>query len=749
MQAKPKTIVVIGGCRNLGGIQRRLTLLSLSICIFAGVVSVPLSHAADSLRPKNILILHSFTDRKALGDLGLLRSTLRSHLGAPANFDVEYLESQRFDVGGYENSLSESLAHLYRGRKIDLIIAVVYPALRFAIDHRDRIFPGVPILFMSISPSRLEGRKLWSGVTGVTTNVDVSGTIDLALRLHPDTKSVAIVSGTSEFERFWLRLTKQELQRIGSKLKTIALVGLPPDQLLRAIANLPNHTIVFFQTIPLESAQPLHGTYYILETIARQFPTYCVLNYCFDHGAIGGSYPDSSIEEVVAGQLAARLLSGEKPDDIPVVHNSAARANVDWRQLQRWNIPESSLPSNAIVLFRHPTVWEQYHRYVLSGLALIIVQGLLILGLLVQRGRKRKAEIRLRESEKRFRTMADATPSLVWMSDKSGLVTYLNERRIDFTGRDSTDGSGDSWTAFVHPDDLQGVLSANQLALEQRKGFSKEYRLRRRDGVYRWMLDVAAPRIDGDGTFAGFIGSASDVTDQKLAQEALKTIGGRLIAAQEKERSRIARELHDDICQRLALLYLELTQAIDGTGGVDGTANMQIAEIRQHCSEIAGDVQALSHELHSSKLDYLGLVPALAGFCREFAKQHDIDIEFTHKEVPDTLASDISLCFFRVAQEALHNAVKYSGESRFSIDLRRIADQIQLEVRDAGVGFDLEQAKLNGGLGLVSMQERVHLMNGTFLVETKANHGTKIVVSVPWIWEKSETDNGGFGVKDA
>ncbi len=607
MQAKPKTVVVLGGGRNLYGIQRGGTQLSLAICLLAGVAFASLSRAADSLRSKNILILHSFTDRKALGDLPLLRSTLPSQLAAPANFEVEYLESELFDVEGYENSLSESLAYLYRGRKIDLIIAAVYPALRFAIDHRDRIFPDVPILFMSISPGRLEGRKLWPGVTGVTTNVDVTGTIDLALHLHPDTESVAIVSGSSEFERFWLRLTNQELQRIGSKLKTIALVGLPPDQLLKEIAELPTHTIVFFQTIPLESAQPLHGTYYILEAIARQFPTYCVLNYCFDHEAIGGSYSDSGIEEVMAGQLAARLLSGEKPDNIPVLHNPAARANVDWRQLQRWNIPESYLPSNALVLFRQPTVWEQYQRYVPVGLAIIIVQGLLIRGLLIQRRRKRKAEIRLRESEKRFRTMADVTPSLVWMSDKSGLVTYLNERGIDFTGRDSTDGSGDSWTAFIHPDDLQGVLSANQLALEQREGFSKEYRLLRKDGVYRWMLDVAAPRLYGDGTFAGFIGSASDVTDQKLAQEALETIGGRLIEAQERERTRIARELHDDICQRLALLYMELTQAVQGADVVNGADNTQFAEIRRHCSEIAGDVQALSHELHSSKLDYLGV----------------------------------------------------------------------------------------------------------------------------------------------
>src|ERR1700750_2333079 len=181
------------------------------------------------------------------------------------------------------------------------------------------------------------------------------------------------------------------------------------------------------------------------------------------------------------------------------------------------------------------------------------------------------------------------------------------------------------------------------------------------------MFGVDSPRVNGDGSFAGFIGSVIDTTDQKLAQQALEKVSGQLIEAQEKERSRIARELHDDICQRLALLSMELEQADQSSNDSGALANAQFGELRKICADIAADVQALSHTLHSSKLDYLGVVAALASFCREFAKQHDIDIAFTHKDVPDTLASDISLCFFRVAQEALHNAVKYSGESRFSI----------------------------------------------------------------------------------
>ena len=245
------------------------------------------------------------------------------------------------------------------------------------------------------------------------------------------------------------------------------------------------------------------------------------------------------------------------------------------------------------------------------------------------------------------------------------------------------------------------------------------------------MFDVASTRFDANGSFAGFIGSAIDVTDQKLAQEALEKVGGRLIEAQEKERSRIARELHDDICQRLALLSLELEQADESSNGSGARGNTQINDIRRHCAEIATDVQALSHELHSSKLDYLGVVAAIRSFCREFSKQQSVYVEFTDENVSNHLPRDISLCLFRVTQEALHNSVKYSGASRFAVRLCDTEDGIQLEVRDSGIGFDVEAVMKDAGLGLVSMKERVHLVNGTLAIESKPNKGTRIVARVP------------------
>jgi signal transduction histidine kinase len=224
------------------------------------------------------------------------------------------------------------------------------------------------------------------------------------------------------------------------------------------------------------------------------------------------------------------------------------------------------------------------------------------------------------------------------------------------------------------------------------------------------------------------VGSAADITDQKLAHDALEKIGGKLIEAQEEERSRIARELHDDICQRLALLSMELEQA---TRGSNSGRSPKLEEIRRHCAEIAGDVQALSHKLHSSKLEYLGLAAAIRSFCREFSQQHDVSVEFADQNVPNFLPRDISLSLFRVTQEGLQNALKHSGVGQFSVVLRGSANEIQLEVSDHGGGFDVEAAKLDRGLGLVSMQERAHLVHGTFTIESSENGGTRILVRVP------------------
>jgi PAS domain S-box-containing protein len=692
------------------------------------------SFAQEPVAAKNVLIFESFSV-PSLGTAEAVKSAMRTRSPWPVNFYVEYLEGQRFDDAGYLKDTFESLLHTYSEQKLDLVMAESYPALQFVLRHRDEMFPGVPIVFWGVYPDRLAGLKIWPGVTGVTDNVDVGATIDLALHLHPDTTTVAVLTNNSEFERYWLAAVQAQLLRYQGRLKEVDLVALPTSQLLEAVAALPRQTVVLFQEAPQASVQPAMGSYDILAWVGQRLPTYCIWPLaCLNHGAIGGV--DSNWAEIqipMAARVARRVLSGERPDDIPVVNGTGHKVRVDWRQLRRWNIQEAALPAGSVVLYREPTLWERYRNYIVVAIAIMIVQSLLIFALLWQRARKRKAEAVLRESEKRFRVMADTTPSLIWMCDEQGKIIYLNERRVAFAGSDLGGGYADAWTANVHPNDLKPLLDGLSWALKNRKTFSKEYRLRRRDGVYRWMFDVASPRLNGDGSFAGFIGSAVDVTDQKLAQEALEKVGGRLLEAQEEERRHIARELHDDISQKLALLAMELARANRSVNGSPEATKQCLEQIRRHCSDVAHDVQSLSHQLHNSKLEYLGIVAALRGFCKEFSQQYDVGIEFKDEKVPPCLPKNVSLCLFRVAQEALHNAVKYSGAKDFAVELSAIGDELRLVVTDQGAGFDVEEAKKKSGLGLLSMQERVHLVHGVFLVESRPGEGTRIVALLPQI----------------
>jgi PAS domain S-box-containing protein len=669
-----------------------------------------------------------------MDEFGVVESEIRSRVAGPINFQVEYLDALRFDAPGYERALADTLAATYREQKIDLVMPAFFPALAFAVKHREQIFPGAPIVFFSITPKRFEGQKMWPGVTGVTIIGDMRGIFDLARQLQPETKNVAVVAGGSTFERFVQNMADQELRDHEPGLKAIDLVGLPADQLLAKVNELPPHTVVYFAMVPQDSSQPVLDTHNILTAIAAKFPTYCLQKYCMGSGALGAYYADFSDQAAKAGTVAARVLAGGRPEDIPVTTGAEARRRVDWQQLKRWKIPESAVPAGTVILNPDPGLWQtirpSIREWILLGV-LAIATAALIAILRRYAAQMRRYLFYLREGEERFRVMTDSMPLLIWLSDAQGQISYVNQAALNFTGIKAEAQFAGDWIAKVHEDDRKEVLQEFRESITNRRGFSTEFRLRRADGEYRWVFDIATPRSNQDGSFAGLIGYASDVTDQRKAQEALRNVGGRLIEAQEKERSRIARELHDDICQKLALLSMELEMSKRMGLLPGGPVEVRIEEMRQHCSGIAADVQALSHELHSSRLDYLGLAVALESFCQEFSQLQDVNVDFKYEDIPDSLPKDISLTLFRIAQEGLHNSLKYSGVDRFSVHLWGGGDSVQLEISDSGAGFEVSQAKAGKGLGLISMQERAHLVNGSFAIESAPAGGTRIMVCVP------------------
>ncbi len=261
----------------------------------------------------------------------------------------------------------------------------------------------------------------------------------------------------------------------------------------------------------------------------------------------------------------------------------------------------------------------------------------------------------------------------------------------------------------------------------------------------RWIAEASgAPIHDTHGNVIGGVAVTLDITERKRVEEALRRserlklqqeevarLNDRIIEAQEKERSRIARELHDDICQRLAMLCIQLDRIAKTLPGSAIEPLGDITKASKLGKEIAHSVQELSYELHSRQPDHPGVVASVGSFCRDVSEQHGVDVNFTDTDVPAFLSSDVSICIFRVVQETLRNGIKHSGAKIFNVRLSGAEGAIVLQVSDEGVGFDAKAAGGKGGLGLVSLQERLHLVNGTLTIESNAHQGTMVTARIP------------------
>ena len=345
---------------------------------------------------------------------------------------------------------------------------------------------------------------------------------------------------------------------------------------------------------------------------------------------------------------------------------------------------------------------------------------------------RKSAEEALRKSDERLSLAVqagrmygfewDAASDAIVRSAESTAILNWMEDPIHDTGREFIDR--------VHPQDREAYAAPENGLTPEHATYQTIYRVLRPDGPVLWLEARGRASFSEKNKMVGIVGMVADVTARKETELELLELGGRLIHAHEEEYASIARELHDDLSQRLAVLQTIVDQFRQDSAGLSSGAQQKLIEVVELIDECASGFHSISHHLHPSALDTLGLVKALRCFCKDFSNQHEFPVEFVSHNVPDRFANDVSLCLYRIAQEALSNAAKHSGAAEARVELTHRGEQIDLCISDAGTGFDPASVR-GGGLGLISMRERLRSLGGNLLIESRVSEGTRIHALVP------------------
>jgi PAS domain S-box-containing protein len=354
-----------------------------------------------------------------------------------------------------------------------------------------------------------------------------------------------------------------------------------------------------------------------------------------------------------------------------------------------------------------------------------------IIGMVTDVTERKTTEEALRESEERLRMAAQAGRMYAYEWDVASDTVVRSPECADLLGLGSpAHTTRRELLDCLHPDD-HGMCGDVSAVTPQNPTLRARYRIGRQDGTWMWAEKTARAFFDEQGKMVRMIGMVADITERVHADEALSSLSRRLIEAQEQERFRIAGELHDDVGQRMTLLQMGLDEFMQNADGLKPSARELLQNISELASEVSSDLHNVSLQLHPARLDLIGLVATVGDYCRELSRQHHLQVEFVHQNVPAETPKDVALCLFRIVQEALRNVVKHSGAAAATVELSGDGHQIHLRISDQGKGIDAGSAAGQTGLGLISMRERLRLVGGHVSVESQPSHGTRIRVRVP------------------
>lgn len=751
--------------------------------------------ADAALRNKTALILHSYykgyrwTDDENRG----IDSVLSPVLGA-ANIYIEYMDTKRF---AGRDSL-EQLAEVYRQRlgshQFDVIVATDNSAFDFLRQYRDRLFPGTAVVFCGVNyfqEDDLKGHRLF---TGVSEEADVKDTLELALRLHPETDHVYVVNEVTETgQTVHDEIVKLMPSYAGSVDFTFLENYSMPD-LLATLRKLPGHSLVFYSFFSRDST----GRFFEYDQSAAAIagasaaPVYGAWDFNLGFGIVGGKLISGFYQGETAGKIALRVLGGESPDTIPVVRFSSDRPNrymFDYAQLQRWGIRASALPEGSQIVNQPESFFVRHRTASLMAMGLslflIVVNSILVLNVRRRRAaemalweqqqhleelvtsrsaqledlnsrlrldilKRQRIEKALRESQQLLRkTFGSLRDALFIITSESRIIVDCNPAAIKLFGYSREELVGKS-IRLLHVDDA-AFEHFRELAVPaiREKGYLHipAFHMKRKSGEMFSTEHSVMPIYDEDGMMIRWVSVVRDTTEEtrtsgKLEQYRgkLRKLAAELTVVEARERKAIAAQLHENLGQLLATVKMKLGPL----GAVAGDPPLQarVAEVQGLVENALQQTRSLTYQLSPPVLYQLGLEAALQWLAENMERQYAYRVVFTRQGESGSLVEESSVFLFSAVRELLVNVAKHAGATKVAVRLRWLDNWVDVLVKDNGRGFPrphpngdsgfaIGTAHAKDGFGLFNIQERVSDLGGRMGLRSQPNSGTAVKIRLP------------------